>query len=100
MHLPSLVKYKRVMGERKANFRQRPGSRALIPKNAFGLVLLGGWRILKRLRRLRVAYSLCDFVLCASFVRFLYRGPGHTECSKSSIARYVRRQALGEEFTE
>jgi len=23
-----------------------------------------------------------------------------TECSKSSIARYVRRQALGEEFTE
>ncbi len=26
--------------------------------------------------------------------------PGHTECSKSSIARYVRGQALGEEFTE
>ncbi len=26
--------------------------------------------------------------------------PGHTECSKSSIGRYVRGQALGEEFTE
>jgi hypothetical protein len=26
--------------------------------------------------------------------------PGHTQCSKSSIARHVRRQALGEEFAE